>query len=61
MGPPQIGFDFDFYEAAWKKSFEELRLFAKANGGVAHVPKRDPERPMLGRWCGTQVLRSSPA
>ena len=60
-GPPQIGFDFDFLDAAWDKSFEELRLFAKANGGVAHVSKTHPERAKLGIWCNNQVRRSSPA
>ena len=58
--PPQIGFDFDPLEAAWDKSFEELRLVAKANGGVAHVPQGDPERPKLGLWCMTQV-RADPS
>ena len=46
--PQQIGFDFRPHEAAWDKSFEELRLVAVANEGVAHVPRGDPERPELG-------------
>ena len=54
-GPPQIGFDFDFLEAQWKESFEELRLFVKANGGVAHVSTYDPERAKLGEWCDRQA------
>ena len=48
-------------DAAWDKSFEELRLFAKANGGVAHVSQTHPARAKLGRWCDNQVRRSSPA
>ena len=57
--PPQIGFDFNPLDTAWDKSLEELRLVAEANGGVAHVPQRDPERPELGLWCMTQA-RSEP-
>ena len=59
MGPPQIEFDFELSEALWKKSFEELRLFAKANGGVAHVSQTHPARSELGRWCATQARRPS--
>ena len=54
-GPPQIGFVFDPLEEAWDTSFEELRAVAAGNGGVAHVTRRDPERPALGRWCNEQV------
>ena len=60
--PPQIKFDFSFdeaREAAWDQKLEELRLFAEANGGVAHVSKGDPERPELGTWCDNQA-RSPP-
>jgi len=61
MGPPQIGFSFDFREDTWEQSFEKLRLFVKANGGEPHVSTHDPERAELGNWCFTQVRRSSPA
>ena len=57
--PLQIGFVFSFHEDKWNQSFEKLRLFAEANGGVAHVPQGDPEQPELGEWCVTQVRRSS--
>ncbi|KAJ1486856.1 hypothetical protein T484DRAFT_1890083 [Baffinella frigidus] len=50
----EIGFVFDFWEDAWDQSWEELRLVAAGNGGDAHVPQGDPERPALGRWCDTQ-------
>jgi len=49
------------HNARWNKRFEELRLVARANGGSANVPQRDPVRPELGNWCMTQVRRSSPA
>ena len=58
--PQQIGFDFRPHEAAWDKSFEELRLVAVANEGVAHVPRGDPERPELGKWCDNQA-RADPS
>ena len=48
-------------DARWNKRLDELRLFAKNNGGKAHVPQRDPERRELGNWCMTQARRSSPA
>ena len=54
-GPPQVGFVFDPYEAAWDQSFEELCLYAKANGGVAHVPRRDQETWALSSWCKEQA------
>jgi len=55
-GPHQIGFFFDFIEEdTWDKSFEELRLFVEADGGVAHVSQTDQDRPGLGEWCNTQV------
>ena len=47
-------------DAAWDQSFEELRLVAKANGGVAHVSQDDLERPQLGIWCRTQARRPTP-
>ncbi|KAJ1472545.1 hypothetical protein T484DRAFT_1839932 [Baffinella frigidus] len=50
----EIGFVFDLQEVAWQQSFEELRLFAKANEGVSHVSHSDPERPELGTWCRKQ-------
>ena len=46
--------------ASWAESFEELRLFAEANGGVANVPRHDPERPALGTWCRNQARRLPP-
>ncbi|KAJ1487343.1 hypothetical protein T484DRAFT_1786831, partial [Baffinella frigidus] len=46
-----IGFVFDPLEAAWDQSFEELRLVAAGNGGVANVSQMDPEQPELGTWC----------
>jgi hypothetical protein len=49
------------HEALWDQRLEELRLVATANGGVAHVPRRDPEQPELGVWCNTQACQSSPA
>ena len=58
--PPQIGFNFDLQEATWDQSFKKLRLFAEANGGVAHVPTNDPERPELGDWCRTQARADAP-
>jgi len=60
MGPPQIGFVFDPFDAAWEQSFEELRLVAKDDGGKAHVPQGDSERPELGRWCFTQARDDPP-
>ena len=45
--------------AKWDKMLEELRRFAAANGGNAHVKQRDPERKELAQWYGTQVRRSS--
>ncbi|KAJ1472546.1 hypothetical protein T484DRAFT_1975134 [Baffinella frigidus] len=50
----EIGFVFDPFETAWGQSLEELRLFAKANGGVAHASRSDPERAELGHWCTYQ-------
>ena len=61
--PPQIKFDFSFdeaREAAWNQRLEELRLFAKDHGGVAHVLGGDPERPELGTWCHNQARCPSP-
>ena len=60
MGPPQIGFVFDLFEAAWDQRLKELRQVAEANGGVAHVSRLDPDRPALGVWCMTQA-RAHPA
>ena len=48
------------YEAAWDKSFEELRLVAEANGGVAHVSQLDTERRALGKWCDNQARADPP-
>ena len=59
-GPPQIGFVFDYLEDWWEKSFQELRLFAAANGGEAHVPQRDQERQELGEWCSRQARDDPP-
>ena len=56
----QIGFEFDPSEAAWDKSFEELRLVAAADGGVAHVSTSDPDRQALGEWCNTQARADPP-
>ena len=44
----------------WDERLEELRLVAEANGGKAHVPQGDSERPGLGVWCMTQVRRPPP-
>ena len=60
MGPPQIRFDFDLFEAAWDQSFEKLRQFTEGNGGVAHVLRDDPAHPGLGSWCDKQVRRPTP-
>ena len=59
-GPPQIGFVFDHREDAWEQSFQELRLFAKDNGGKAHVATLDPKRQELGRWCNNQARDDPP-
>ena len=61
MVPPQIGFVFDFLEAAWDQRLEELRLVAEGNGGVANVLETDPDRSELGVWCSNQARRLSPA
>jgi len=55
MGPPQIGFVFNLNDAKWDQSWEELRMVAEGNGGVANVSEKDPERPALGKWCIGQV------
>ena len=58
--PPQIKFDFSLDEAAWNQRLEELRLFTKDHGGVAHVSMGDSERPELGTWCNNQARCPSP-
>ena len=48
------------HDANWDQRLEELRLVAAANGGVAHVPKGNLERPELGEWCHHQARADPP-
>ena len=60
MPASRASMNFDRFEAAWDQRLEELRLVAKANGGVAHVPRSDPEWQALGAWCHMQARDDSP-
>jgi superfamily II DNA or RNA helicase len=49
----RLGFEWEPFDVAWARMFEELVAYKTINGNL-NVPKEWKESPRLGNWCSTQ-------